>query len=128
MKHIRIIYRVEHPVSGIGPYRHDHINPMHCDLQRLMGQEHSKDMGESNDDHPGAYNDFDMDLQENDIFGFNSLEDLTTWFDTWLDILFEMGYVVRSYKVADNFVADSISGLQVVFKKQFAEFEFNVLP
>lgn len=129
---MKTVYRVEHPISGIGPYRHEEEGQFRNELISLMGEEHSKYMfGKiENNPHPGGYADFsDFEIVATGIqkiqFGFESMEQLVTWFDTWLDYLFEMGFVISEYLV-DSVVVGK-SGKQVIFNKDKATFNKRII-
>lgn len=124
----QIVYRIEHPKNRVGPYRYDHVNPIHCEWQRLMAVEHTNEGDFGGGDHPGGWQDFCDDdfLIEDNVFGFHSLEDLMNWFDGWLEYLIEMGFVVRSYIVPGKHVTYGKSNKQIMFNQKHAKLEYTI--
>lgn len=95
------VYRIENIKNGFGPYRQPDgdLDSLNVQLLEIMRYEHSihADGRIENNPHPGGFVDFG-NLLKGDIFGFDSLEKLYTWFDKWLEYLFEMGFVINEYQ------------------------------
>lgn len=103
-----LVYRVEHPTLGLGPYysgsKFSHRDDMiedHCDSRQ----------------HPHPHCDtlthFDMDEH---VCACASIESLVKWFDGYLRLLNDDGFVIRVYQVDDSTKVSKHTGQCVFYK------------
>lgn len=109
----RIIYRVEHAASGVGPYNVEDV-----DDDRLW------DMVCAHSDpcHPAPQSDGrfpHLELAVCHRFGFDTRHDLALWFHGWLDTLDELGFVLAVYRAPSEAVL--VGDVQVAFDIERAE-------
>jgi hypothetical protein len=83
------IYRVEHPVSLIGPYNYDGDN-----REELMGM---YDAHTSDSYHLSPYLDMSHPVLQHELCGFRTMRQLFTWFGGWLPVLIRNGFKVAVY-------------------------------
>ena len=108
-----LVFRVEHKISGTGPYLHsdpenDYVNIM--GLERAMNPFYGKM-------HP----DPDYQVPSSHYFGFASAEDLCFWFNVPMSVreLDSLGFEVRTYYITDDKV--KVLPKQLAFEKDAAE-------
>jgi hypothetical protein len=92
------VYRIEHPNTGDGPYG-ESLDDIKLQDRRLL------DMGCQHCDrnHPGMWEEFSktgIDSPRNYYCGFDTIENLKDWFDTWLEILHNNGFELRIYSIS----------------------------
>lgn len=81
------VYRVEHKLSGIGPYMHKwpYAQDLHAD--------HAGDPK-----RPCPEDDLTLRMNYSHCYGFDSAEALKAWFEGWLPVLHEHGFRMAVYK------------------------------
>lgn len=93
------VYRIEHPMTGLGPYQSDkeYRSRITDAILKTHGGEWDKDHPHPSDDNMGLIlEDYDGGL----IFGFKDISQLTRWFDpALLDYLGADGYLIAVYDV-----------------------------
>lgn len=114
-----LVYRVEHGETGTGPYQ------ANAPSSSVLGRVHGGYF--DGDPHPSPHDDYlgkglrslGSYLSEweanygRTLFGFTSMEMLTTWFDGFGMAFYEDGFVIKVYDVADRFVKST--KLQAIF-------------
>ena len=118
-----IIYRIEHPENGKGPYRQYEpltlngiaINDYHADFTT-----HPSPRREFADkDEYGYVRDY-FYMPDDYYCGFISIEQLLTWFESeWIDVMHIHGYFLCEYEVPDLCVR--IGHFQCIFKMERAK-------
>lgn len=110
------IYRIEHKVTGTGPYNaetHFNNDPRLYDI----GYAHS------NDDHPSMWTDCEHTYKNGYCYldyycGFSTIDQMIQWFDQWFDALHNNGFKLVRYRIAKQY---TIAGnKQTVFVKERA--------
>lgn len=105
---MKTVYRVQHKDENIGPYTSDYCSGEW--YYRML--EHHRD-----NEHPNKWEDYyknHSDVSLDHVFGFSSLEKLSSWFDGYLmSLIYEGGFIITQYKVEDYI--EGQSGKQVVF-------------
>lgn len=97
------VYRVEHAVDGLGPYQQAFDVCDDDDLARLALVETLNAVHSCSPDHPVL----GVDIPEasvRDICAFESMESMSTWFEGFMELLLEYGYVIRCFEVASDCV------------------------
>lgn len=117
-----IIYRIEHPTTGNGPYvgnsfnydsaalEYEGIFPsaseydliFQNDFSNHLGQKHS--IGNYNNTHPGVRKDVRNFDSSEDVCGFNSEDQYREWFRGLYTVLGTLGYHLCIYSVDDTYV------------------------
>ena len=101
------IYRVEHPLTGDGPYR--------CWEYEIPGLSAAHTGSES---HPLP----GRELQYNEYCGFASMTDLLTWFKGWEGQLIAAGFHIAEYETLLGFWRRATDDPnQILFIKDYAE-------
>lgn len=104
------VLRVEHPVSGQGPYTHGGLNGP---ALQYMSQCYSKISNPDPDDDGlrgvAGYS-----------FGFKSLDQLHDWFSVRVlrALMHRVGFAVVEYEIEERYVL--FGGKQIAFDKQYA--------
>jgi hypothetical protein len=117
------VYRIEHSEYNNGPYSIatplGHIEVVGLELQKLVAlREKLLDKHHNDETHPGAKNDIFGFIPWSEIVtGFDSIGKLLSWFDGYLDILYDCGYVIRVFEVAEKDILTSTSGKQIGFNR-----------
>lgn len=136
-----IIYRVEHPKTGIGPYNfkwNEYIDVIENDVEYFMKEygitlndvNHafmSTDLGykhsTSDSIHSSGIKDelksLGKKFKTTDYCGFNSFSAYYKWFNDSFDILIEYGYQLSKYEVDEAYVTTGIN--QLAFSKDKAK-------
>jgi hypothetical protein len=108
------VYRVEHGVTGDGPYiRNDKGTNF------VIGGLHEAHNGSTK--HPGPYGDSTVGwhLTEDHIFGFGTREQLDGWFKGFKRKLHEAGFVIRIFEAPDETTIES--EFQTIFIREESE-------
>lgn len=112
-----LVYRLEHPSHGMGPYsRYDGTPDMRV-LGEMLCDEHGRDAI----DHPSPWDDRLEDFHRklvyagysNAFFACPSSETLKDWFKEFWEWLMELGYQVKVYRVESYKIGKS--GKQIAF-------------
>ena len=99
-----VVYRVEHPVTGRGPYRNDDLTCYEADAGHNYHNNDSWSMdGISAPAHYAA--------------GFDSLDKLFEWFAGCMDALVRDNYGIRVFHVDKDDVVMGWSGRQLAFPR-----------
>lgn len=108
-----IVYRVEHPESGLGPYHHEDL-----EIQRGLDRRYERCpkknplRGDDFYDVPG----FNCNNHGHYLSGFLSEKDMKEWFGRYfMKKMLSRGFVVNTYEINSNRVVVSCSKKQVVF-------------
>ena len=102
------VYRVEHPDSGLGPFRHAPCE----DPMDVAGHAIRRCLPVPQDDG--------IHIPEDDwVCGLPHEDVIRVWFPM-LDDLIRYGYVLRRYRINKRRVRAGKSGLQVIFKPRDA--------
>lgn len=106
-----LVYRVEHPLTHEGPYKHLSIRSEHTDITAKMVRKHNNDIA----NHPTPHND-GLRMQNPDAYhcGFATLHAMRRWFDGYLDELHRIGFVLAELEVLDSGVFSGRK--QVIFR------------
>jgi len=110
-----MVFRVEHAVCGIGPYRALEVIP---ELQQFCDEitkQHSNSYSHPTPQADGIRN--VLDVWRDYYCGFLYLEDLERWFDGWMESLLKEGFVVAKYLTDYDDIVVGNSG-QIIFKKK----------
>lgn len=99
-----IVYRVEHPLDGGGPY---------------LGGWGFEDLkwDHNNDEHPGPRQE-GLRIGDDDLCAMSSMDKLIAWFDGWWDRLSEAGFHVAEYEAPKAYVKEGKR--QLIFNKHMA--------
>lgn len=104
-----LIYRIEHPVNGNGPYKQTKENAPRNEYGESINNVHGGDPT-----HPAPFSDFGHMIMWYEKCGFESIDKLLVWFESeWIDILHDLGYLLCIYEVPDLCV--HIGNFQVVY-------------
>lgn len=110
------VYRVEHIVTGIGPYRHLNPDGSIADIIYEMDEDHSFNTDCS---HPHPSVDGSIGgIRYGELCGFSDIDDLHDWFEGYLGKLWDLGFVIEYYLVPTDDVRHG--NYQVVFNRQNA--------
>lgn len=105
-----LVYRIEHPITGQGPYsRFDGTYDMQA-LGELLFESHGLSK-----EHPGPFEDNlrDFTTRYHAYFACASLELLQEWFKDFWPWLLELGYTIEVYRVKNYKIGKS--GKQLAF-------------
>ena len=108
-----LVYRIEHKDNNIGPYWNDDSYKRNNPAIREMGIKHT------NDNHPSMWNDCNQyKIKDVEAYhcAFISLNQLSVWFEGWLQIIHDNDYIIATYETDDY----RIGTYQVVFNKSSA--------
>ena len=104
-----LVYRVEHPSNGLGPYHPDTLFIQRADLcdDHNFGRHKKADPLEDIGRHfkPGKH-----------VCALSTIERLTAWFDGWLRPLHAQGFVISVYDTFEDVKVSQATG-QCVFDK-----------
>lgn len=117
---IGTVYRIEHQISGLGPYRERSIEllPIYKKLDAHNGQTFIRPVASIDFRPARVFLVFGSPNFSELYFGCDSLDSLLTWFEDCLDDLFKANF--RIYKYSSVRRVKSESGRQVVFCKKGA--------
>lgn len=105
-----LVYRVEHPLTHEGPYRHLSMRNEHTRITEKMVTRHNNDRY----NHPTPYNDGIRNNWRECCCGFSTLDSLHRWFDGYLEELHHIGFALAKIEVPNDDVA--FGEKQVVFR------------
>lgn len=126
------VFRIEHGVTGEGPYREQK------GVIRALDDATGKNWREPSSNHPHPADEWGWDFVYEDLmkshafghwhFGFKDLEQYLNWFYTpkVRSILKEYGFVLKVYKVGGWHVKKTVK--QVIFKSAKAEVIRTLCP
>lgn len=107
-----LVYRVEHPSNGLGPYHPDTVFAQRNDMcdDHNFGFRRKSDPFEDVGRHfrPGIH-----------VCALSTIKALTAWFDGWLRPLHTQGFVISVYDTFDDVKVSRATG-QCVFDKERA--------
>jgi len=105
------VYRVEHSVTGEGPYIRSNRD---TNWDAVPGLHRAHNMSDA---HPGPYADdvVGRKLRDEHSFGFSSREQLDKWFKGFKKKLHTAGFVIRVFEAPEDTTV--ISGHQTIFVK-----------
>jgi hypothetical protein len=120
MTRYKRIYRLEHPVTKVGPYRHSRSDIISTEDWRFileMGNHHN-----NTNTHPFPWHDFPQQIgrygqskvKVEFRYGCDSKKKVRQWFGGYYKPLLEMGFVLASYKTRKW--KTSISKKQTIFQ------------
>lgn len=107
------IYRIENE-NGLGPYYGNTFGP----LERMIFKHNMSDL------HPGS-EDFVLESEpeniEQYVFGFQTLEQLKSWFEGFISEVEYLGYKIVQFQIDESKIIVGKSGRQIIFRKEDAE-------
>ncbi len=110
----RLVYRVEHKKTQIGPYQNSKADP----LRTKMEANHETD------GHPawpidGIHDKIINNGQKttNYLSGFYTLPQLYSWFGVYLQPLLKRDYIIKAYIVENRDIIEGYSKRQIAFRK-----------
>lgn len=115
--HMQTVYRVEHHISGLGPYQH-YPAPNHFDYDDTMMEVYEDEYYELKEEMETAHSDGEHPVLhcEGHLSAFESLEDLHIWFDGFVDWMMNLGFIVVEIDVENIFANDSTG--QCIFRPE----------
>ncbi len=112
------IYRVQHEVTEIGPYRYGDLGGQNSSTRGLASKLTYAHVGDTRRPGPDKDGLEGMEFELDDRFGFWSLHHLYGWFEDWLPQLLANGFHIQVFDVPREKVW--YGELQVVFNRNDA--------
>ena len=115
-----LIYRVEHPTNGSGPFYNTHAGRF---IEHYNDHRSSKyDWAGPYVDHKKYYDKYGAEFIDVYSFGVQSLDLIEYWFPRHMQfVLEELGYIIACYAVSPKYIRTGKSKKQVAFLKDKAK-------
>lgn len=115
-----LIYRVQHPKNGKGPFHNSHANEF-CNYYNDTRSSKYEWAGPYVD-HKKYYDKYGPEFIHGYMFGVQSIDLIEYWFPNHMvPALVEFGYIIACYEVSPKFVRTGKSKKQVIFRKDKAK-------
>jgi hypothetical protein len=104
---MRTVYRVEHTLTGIGPYQHS-PDPCHFDYNNEFWEEYENDYADLRSEMESAHSDNDHPVlsAEGCVSAFDSLFALNSWFYDFMDWLTHLDFIIVEMEVTEIWAKD----------------------